>query len=100
MKGQGDVFEANFDAWVKAFYSLAVTQNVMTTGLMAYRLYSSHRQTAAYKVGKSNVVRVMRILIESAALQLVAEFVLLILYTTNSPAQFILLEAITPIVVS
>ena len=99
MKGQANVFEPNLLAWIKAFYALAVIQNIMTTGLMAYRIYLSHRHTAAYKATNSNLIKLMRILLESAALQLLAEVILLGLYSSNNSAQFILLEAMTPIVV-
>jgi hypothetical protein len=101
MEGAGSVFATQLTAWVRAFYSIAVIQNVMTTGLMAWRIYTTHKRTSGYKTSASmSAVGVLRILIESAALQLIAEVILLILYCVNDGAQFILLEAITPLVVS
>lgn len=77
-----------------------MVQNIITTGLMAYRIWKSHRQSAEYTTGKGNLMPIFRILVESAALQLVVEIILLALYSSNINAQYILLECVAPIVVS
>ncbi|KAJ6536776.1 hypothetical protein DFH09DRAFT_1178709 [Mycena vulgaris] len=92
------VFDGSLDAWVKTFYSLAVAQNIITTALMAWRIAVAEQQASSYRIGKGNLTPILRILIESAALYLVAELILLVLYASNSNLQFIALEAITPIV--
>ncbi|KAJ6560357.1 hypothetical protein B0H19DRAFT_1290170 [Mycena capillaripes] len=93
------VFDESLDVWIKTFFILAVAQNIITTALMAWRIAATDRQSASFRVNKSNLGPIIRILVESAALYLTAELILLILYACNSNAQFILLEAITPIVV-
>ncbi|KAJ7462118.1 hypothetical protein FB451DRAFT_1404597 [Mycena latifolia] len=98
MDANSTVFDGSLDAWVKTFYSLAVAQNVITTSLMAWRIVATDRKTSAYRVGQGPLKSILRILIESAALYLVAEIILLVLYTCNNNAQFIALEAITPII--
>ncbi|KAJ6536754.1 hypothetical protein DFH09DRAFT_1324499 [Mycena vulgaris] len=90
------VFDGSLDAWVKTFYSLAVAQNIITTALMAWRIAAAEQQASSYRTGK--LTPILRILVESAALYLVAELILLILYASDNNAQFIALEAITPIV--
>ncbi|KAJ7886734.1 hypothetical protein B0H13DRAFT_2342739 [Mycena leptocephala] len=92
------VFDGSLDAWVKTFYSLAVAQNIITTTLMAWRIAATDKQSSFYRVGQGNLIPILRILVESAALYLAAEIILLILYACNSNAQFIALEAITPII--
>lgn len=91
------VFISRLQNWILTFYSVAVVQNIMTTGLMSYRIWLSHRSSAAYVTGKG-LLPVARILIESAALQLIAEIILLALYSRDINAQYILLECVTPIV--
>lgn len=66
---------------------------------MAFRIWNADRRTAKYRTTKGNLLPVLRILIESAAMQLAVEFVLLILYVANVNAQYILLELVTPLVV-
>lgn len=94
------VFNPQLNTWIKIFYSLAVALNIITTSLMGYRIIKTHRKTAAYTGGRGRLMFVLRTLIESAALQLLVEIVLLTLYSNDINAQYILLESVTPIVVS
>ena len=67
---------------------------------MIYRLWAAHRKSAAYDTSpKPRLLYIARILVESAALQLIVEIVLLALYCQDINAQYILLESVTSIVV-
>jgi len=92
------VFDPQLNTWIKIFYSLAVALNIITTSLMSYRILRSHRNTVAYTGGRGRLMPVLRVLIESAALQLIVEVILLALYSNGINAQYILLESVTPIV--
>ncbi|PSR78629.1 hypothetical protein PHLCEN_2v7376 [Hermanssonia centrifuga] len=92
------IFDPRLLAWITAFYAVSFTQSLLTTGLMAFRIWNADRRTAKYRTTKGNLLPVLRILIESAAMQLAVEFVLLILYVANVNAQYILLELVTPLV--
>ncbi|KAH9481029.1 hypothetical protein JR316_0005548 [Psilocybe cubensis] len=92
------VFLPRLNTWIKIFYSMAVALNIITTGLMAWRIYSTHMKSANYNVGRGRLISILRILIESAALQLIVEIVLLALYCSDINAQYILLESVTSVV--
>ncbi|KAH0586590.1 hypothetical protein J132_03934 [Termitomyces sp. J132] len=92
------VFSSRLDRWIRTFYSIAVVLNIITTTLMACRIWMAHKRSIAYSQGKSHLLPVLRILIESAALQLIVETILLALYCSNINAQYILLESIASIV--
>lgn len=92
------VFDPRLQAWISTFYAVSFIQSFLTTGLMAFRIWQTDRRSKQYRADKSNLLPVMRILIESAALQLLVEFILLVLYAINLNAQFILLEIVTPLV--
>jgi len=66
---------------------------------MIYRIWATHRKSAAYNTSHKRLLYVVRILVESAALQLIIEIVLLALYCADINAQYILLESVTSIVV-
>lgn len=66
---------------------------------MSYRIYITHKRSANYNIGQGRLLSILRILVESAALQLIVEIVLLSLYASDINAQYILLESVTPIVV-
>lgn len=81
------------------FYSVAVVQSFITTGLMSYRIWQAEKRTAAYRAGGRSLRPILWILIESASLQLVAETVLFSLYAANYNCQYLMLEPVTPLVV-
>ncbi|KAG5220570.1 vacuolar triacylglycerol lipase [Salix suchowensis] len=91
------VFTNRLNSWIQAFYSIAVVQNVITTGLMAFRIWRTSMKSAKYKT-ENALLPIVRILIESAALQLLVEILLLALYSRSVNAQYILLELVTPTV--
>ena len=66
---------------------------------MIYRLWAAHKKSAAYNTSPKRLLYIARILVESAALQLIVEIVLLALYSQGINAQYILLESVTSIVV-
>ncbi|KAG6907864.1 hypothetical protein DXG01_007078 [Tephrocybe rancida] len=92
------IFTSRLDHWTKTFYSVAVALNILTTGLMAYRIWLTHQRSAAYIQGRGRLLPVLHILIESAALQLIVETILLALYCSNIDAQYILVESVASVV--
>jgi len=93
------VFDPNLLKWITIFYAVAVAISTLTTGMMVWRLWMAEQRSASYRTnGAGSLTPVVRILIESAALQWLTEVILLILYSTNNVYQYILLEAVTPIV--
>jgi len=92
------VFNSRLNSWITTFYAVAVVQNTITTSLIAYRLWSIERTSSNYRLGRGNFMPVLRILVESAALYLAAEIVLLAVYRSHSNAQYIMLDSISPIV--
>ncbi|KAJ7118899.1 hypothetical protein C8R44DRAFT_185674 [Mycena epipterygia] len=92
------VFDPRLTNWITIFYSVAVAQNIITTGLMSLRLWQVEKKSSRYRLGGGNFLPVLLILVESAALYLFVEILLLALYAVNYNAQYILLEIVTPIV--
>jgi len=94
------VFDPRLTHWISTFYAVAVVQSAMTTGLMGYRIWKTDRRSASFRANgnKSNLMPVLRILVESAALQLIVETLLLSLYAADYNPQYILLEIVTPLV--
>ncbi|KAJ3999407.1 hypothetical protein F5050DRAFT_1805050 [Lentinula boryana] len=95
-----NIFNPRLTTWIKIFFPLTVALNIITTSLMSYRIWYTHSQATLYASGNddSQLMSVMRTLVESAALQLVVEIVLLALYSSDINAQYIVLESIAPIV--
>jgi hypothetical protein len=95
------VFDPRLTQWIRTFYAISVVQSGLTTGLMAYRIWQTDKRSASYRTNReSNLMPILRILIESASIQFIAEVILLSLYSANYNAQYMLLELVTPLVVS
>jgi len=92
------IFNERLNKWIKVFYAVAVIQNTMTTSLMAYRLWSVEKASEDYRLYRSSFLPIARILIESAALYLAVEIVLLSVYCAHSNAQYIVNDLIPPVV--
>ncbi|KAJ7862821.1 hypothetical protein B0H13DRAFT_2566015 [Mycena leptocephala] len=91
-------FDAPLTSWITAWYVIAVVENVITTGLMAFRLWRAEKESTRYRTSEGSFMPILRILVESAALFLFVEILILCLYSVNYDAEFIILELITPIV--
>ncbi|KAF5374372.1 hypothetical protein D9758_004523 [Tetrapyrgos nigripes] len=87
--------------WVRAFYVVAVVQNILTTGLMVYSIWRTYKKTAGIKMktfGGMGLTWVMRTMIEAAGLQLLIEFLLLIFFLVQTNLQYIFLDLVVPVI--
>ncbi|KAJ7882622.1 hypothetical protein B0H14DRAFT_3433416 [Mycena olivaceomarginata] len=92
----GSIFDPRLTNWITVFFSTAVAQNIITTGLMSLRLWQREKRSAQYRTSRGVFIPILLILVESAGLYLFVETLLLTLYAVNYNAQFILLETVTP----
>lgn len=85
---------------LNAIYPLSLIQNIMTTGLIAFKVWIQHRRSAASGVvnrgSRLSLLKVARIIVESATLYTIQLFVLIILHFRNDNFQFIVQSAIVP----
>lgn len=81
-------------------YPLAFAQNVMTTSLIILKILLQHRvskKTGTVDVGsKLSLMRVVRIVIESAAIYTVQILVLVIVSSRRDNFQYVVQSAVTP----
>ena len=94
------IFNPVLFRWITIFYAVSFVQSGITTGLMAYRIWDAERRSASLRADSArSLMPILRILVESAALQFIVEAILLALYAADYNAQYLLLEPVTPIVV-
>lgn len=87
--------------WIRTFYSVAVVQNILTTGLMIYAIYRNYRNTVGANLRTYGGIRMtwlMRTMVEAAALQLLIELLLLILFLVGTNIQYIFLDSVVPVI--
>ncbi|KAF4584807.1 anthranilate phosphoribosyltransferase [Pleurotus pulmonarius] len=89
---------------IKASYSLAVAQNVLTTALTAFRTSRTSSESAKSYEREKTLLPILRVLMESAlqlvveALQLVVEALSLVLYAGGLNAVLLPQGVVTPVV--
>ncbi|KAJ7034858.1 hypothetical protein C8F04DRAFT_1100320 [Mycena alexandri] len=93
------IFNPRLLKFITLLYAIAVAQNIITTGLMSWRLWQGEHRLKGQRLSGS-LMPILRILIESAALYLLVEILLLATYAVNYNVQYIVLETVTPIAVS
>lgn len=85
---------------LNAIYPISLIQNVITTGLIALKIWNQHRQSSASGVvdrsSRLSLIKIMRIIVESAMVYTVQLFILIILYFRNDTFQYIVQAAIVP----
>ncbi|KAJ7439041.1 hypothetical protein B0H11DRAFT_2254165 [Mycena galericulata] len=91
------IFDPRIFEFITLFYTVAVTQNIITTGLMSWRLWQGERRIGGHRLGESTLMPILRILVESAALYLFVEILLLATYAAHYNVEYIILESVTPI---
>jgi len=84
----------------QAHVIIVVILNFTTTVLIVFRVWSTQRASSKYSVLPSRLDPVWRILLESAMLQFIAEFLFMIMAHIDPAANFIFLQTIVPIIVS
>ncbi|KAL1685796.1 hypothetical protein GGG16DRAFT_118517 [Schizophyllum commune] len=94
----GNIFAANTARWITAFYATTLACNFMATALLAYRLWSAERGSHVWRSGRSSIRPVLLIVVDAGVLYSVTLFCALILFVSQSRAQYVVLDMITPII--
>ncbi|KAK7028272.1 hypothetical protein R3P38DRAFT_2935085 [Favolaschia claudopus] len=93
---QADIFVTQLSHWITAFFSTTFVTNVICTALVAYRLYLLNRGRPGFRQRK--LAPVLVLMVESGAYYSLTLLLLLILYNVDSWFQYVVLDAVSPIV--
>ncbi|KAI0632006.1 hypothetical protein C8Q77DRAFT_893101 [Trametes polyzona] len=91
-----EIFADKLQKWIVSFFSLTLATNIICTGLVALRIWWINR--AIMKFTSRSYRPILFLVLESGAVYSVTLMALLILYKTGSWFQYVLLDAISPIV--
>jgi len=93
---EAEIFVVELQNWILSFFSMTLATNIICTGLVAYRIWYINRQSISFS--EHSLRPIMLLVIESGAIYSATLTALLILYKTESWFQYVLLDAISPIV--
>ncbi|KAI0669111.1 hypothetical protein C8Q78DRAFT_1071091 [Trametes maxima] len=95
------IFADNLQPWIRAFFSLSLTTNLLATLLIAARIMWSNRRVRKYRASGAAVGshwEVVETMIQSAAVYSAALASLLGTYLAGSNAQYVCLDALQPLI--
>lgn len=93
----GSIFNSRIAPWITSFNVITAATNILATILIAYTIWRLNRIVTQVFEGHS-LSPVMLIIIESGAIYGFALLLLTAFYTRDSNAQFIVLDAISPLI--
>ncbi|KAH9923660.1 uncharacterized protein B0H18DRAFT_1120305 [Fomitopsis serialis] len=93
---QADIFVDELQNWITSFFSLTLATNIICTSLIALRIWWINRSIMTFM--DHNYYPIIFLVLESGVVYSATLTALLILYKTGSWFQYVLLDAISPIV--
>ncbi|GJJ11183.1 hypothetical protein Clacol_005415 [Clathrus columnatus] len=93
---QVSLFTPILAKWARAFFTISLGQNILTTFLIIFRIIRASNGVAGLK--NHSLWPVVAILLESGTIYSSALFVLLITYVSGSYAQYIAIDMLVPII--
>ncbi|THU89262.1 hypothetical protein K435DRAFT_781700 [Dendrothele bispora CBS 962.96] len=95
---EAEIFVDQLQDWIVSFFSLTLATNLICTALVAYRIWYINHLASVFSIGSSSLRPIVLLVIESGMVYSLSLTALLILYKTHSWFQYVLLDAISPIV--
>ncbi|KAF5381651.1 hypothetical protein D9615_005471 [Tricholomella constricta] len=93
---EANVFVLQLSQWFLAFLSMTLATNIICTSLVAYRIWAINRKAISFS--EDSLRPIMLLVIESGAIYSATLITLLILYEAKSWFQYVLIDAVSPIV--
>ncbi|TFK53916.1 hypothetical protein OE88DRAFT_1131761 [Heliocybe sulcata] len=90
------IFAAQLNQWITAFFVLTLSTNIICTALVAFRIW--HINKLSIRVGAGNLTPVLLVVVESGMIYSATLITLLVTYECGSWAQYLMLDAVSPIV--
>ncbi|EMD32217.1 hypothetical protein CERSUDRAFT_126893 [Gelatoporia subvermispora B] len=89
------VYTTMLDTWITSFYSFTLATNIITTSILAYKIWVVNRRAARFRQG--SLMHIARIIIDAGALYSVSLILSLIAFAIRSNAH-VLVDAVTQVI--
>lgn len=94
----GDVFTDQTRIWVMAVYALTLSTNLISSGLLAYRIWMMERKVSAMRATNGTLMPIVRVVVDAALIYSGMLLAMLICFVSNNNTQFILQDMVMPII--
>ncbi|KAG2347121.1 hypothetical protein BDR05DRAFT_1043978 [Suillus weaverae] len=91
------IFAKPLGQWITAFVVLTITTNLLSSGLLAYRIWAIDRDNSTIRATKSTMMPIIRVLMDAAILYSATLIVTLICFLCSNNGQMVLVDMAVPI---
>ncbi|KIJ62335.1 hypothetical protein HYDPIDRAFT_30590 [Hydnomerulius pinastri MD-312] len=96
--GTAQVFDMSLGKWIAAFYAMTFATNLVSTALLSYRLWVADRKAASIRVNRSQLIPIMRVVLDAGVIYSLTLVVALGCYLGHSNTEFVVLDMIMPVI--
>ncbi|KAG2144678.1 uncharacterized protein EDB93DRAFT_530025 [Suillus bovinus] len=84
--------------WTVMFYTLTLATNLLSSGLLAYRIWKIERNVASIRAMKTTTTSILRVVVDTAILYSIALFCTLIVAVRSNNGSHVMINMLTPII--
>ncbi|KAG1805524.1 uncharacterized protein BJ212DRAFT_1391296 [Suillus subaureus] len=92
------VFSHATRQWISAFAGLTIANNLLSSGLLAYRIWEIECNVAKSRTTKITTTSILRVLMDAAVLYSIALLCTLITLVCSNAGPLVMIELLTPII--
>ncbi|KAG2757236.1 hypothetical protein P692DRAFT_20867808 [Suillus brevipes Sb2] len=93
------IFTQELETWIIGFFISAIAANVLSSGILAYRIWAIERDVATIRAStKSTMMPIIRVLVDAAVLYSMALVTTLICFLLSSNGEYVMVDLVMPII--
>lgn len=94
----GSIYTNQTAQWITALFTLTLSTNLISSGLLVYRIWTIERKISLSRVTNGTMMPIVYVLIDAAIMYSAALLSILICFVCANNAQYIMLDMIMPII--
>ncbi|KAG2037501.1 hypothetical protein BDR03DRAFT_999831 [Suillus americanus] len=94
----GHIFSQATRQWISAFSGLTIVTNLLSSGLLAYRIWKIERNVANSRTTKITTTSILRVVMDAAILYSIALLCTLIVMVRPNNGSLVMIDVLTPII--
>ncbi|OAX31160.1 hypothetical protein K503DRAFT_114069 [Rhizopogon vinicolor AM-OR11-026] len=94
----GNIFAPATGQWIKAFFASTLSTNLLSSGLLAYRIWMIECNISTSRTRSGSMMPVLRVIVDAALLYSVTLLPALVCFICSNNGQFVMIDMIIPII--
>ncbi|KAG1859833.1 hypothetical protein F4604DRAFT_2036723 [Suillus subluteus] len=94
----GHIFSKATRQWISAFSGLTIVTNLLSSGLLAHRIWKIERNVTNSRTTKITTTSILRVVMDAAILYSIALLCTLILMVCSNNGSLVMIDVLTPVI--